>query len=208
MENIQEEDLIETVDSTSETTEEVTEVTTEQDPLKAELERVQGSGRTEKDKAAFSLKKNAERFKELGGDPNEILGIQTKSETVDEDDKPLTIGEWKRMQKETASKTALQLAQDIPNETERELAKWHLENTIKSTGNPSKDLELAMTHVNAVKTKQVLEEIHRKTPAKTHSTASSAPANHEADEPLTEEETQLMRFGGLTKDEVIKVRQK
>jgi len=189
--------------------EETTETkTTEQDPLKEELERVQNTGRTEKEKAEFSLKKNAERLKELGGDPNSILGLEreTKIEELDEEDKPLTVGMYKKMQQDTASKTAIQLAEEITNETERELAKWHLQNTIKSTGNPTKDLELAMNQVNAVKNKQIIEEIGRKGQAKTHSTSSSAPANQIVEEDLTEDEIKLMNWSGMTKEEVLKAR--
>ena len=61
-ENIKQEDLIETVTPAVEEkveTEIKPEVTTEQDPLKIELDKVRKSGRTEKDKAEFSLKKTA-----------------------------------------------------------------------------------------------------------------------------------------------------
>lgn len=206
------EDLIEKSDSTSETAEEVVETTTEQDPLKTELERVQNTGgRTEVEKAAFSLKKNAERLKELGGDPEAILGIEKPQveETVDEDDKPVTVGMLKKMQQDTTTKTALQLAEELPTETERELAKWHLKNTIKSTGNPAEDLALVRTLVNAAKNKQIIEEVERKTPPKNHSSSSSAPLKSEGEESeLTKEEVQLMNFGHLTKEEVIKSRPK
>lgn len=211
------EDLVEKTDSTSETAQEETivdapadtKVEPEQDPLKVELERVQKkSAKSEVEKARDNLFFNAKRAKELGIDPAEVLGFKPKEDESieDEDDKPLTRGEWKRMQQESASKTAVQLAQEIPNETERELATWHLENTIKSTGNPSEDLKLAMNQVNAVKNSQILEEIQRKGPAKTHSTASSAPAKYEVDEQLTDEEIQFMKFGNLSKEEVIAAR--
>ena len=74
----------------------------QQDPLKTELERVQKrESRSELEKAGFSLKKNAERFKELGGDPQSILGT---NEVLEDDDKPLTVGAFKQMQKEHAVK--------------------------------------------------------------------------------------------------------
>lgn len=209
MEDLKMEDLVETVDSTSETTTDTTEQseTIEQDPLKIELEKVRG-GRTEEEKAEYTFKKQAERLQSLGKNPADILGIKKEAtEDIDEDDQPMTRGEFKRMQQDSASKTAIQLANDISNETERELAKWHLDNTIKSTGNPTKDLELAMNQVNAIKNKQVLEEIQRKNPAKTFSSGSSAPAKQtEQDIELTSEEITLMRFGGLTKEDVIKAR--
>jgi len=210
---IKEEDLIRKEDLTPETSQEVETIeteTSEQDPLKTELERVQQTGRTEKEKAEFTLRKNAERVKALGGDPTSILGIEKEVDIEDEDDKPVTLGMLKKMQQETASKTALQLAEEISNETERELAKWHLQNTIKSTGNPAKDFELSLSLVNAVKNKQILEEIGRKGPAKTHSSGSSAPAKTEGNEiELTKDELAFMNPPfNLSKEEILKARKK
>lgn len=202
-ENLKMEDLVEKVVPTSETTEQVetkveveteTEVKTEQDPLKTELERVKKSGRSELDKAQFSLKKNAERVKELGGDPNAILGIEKETtENYDEDDKPVTVGMLKKLQQESASKTAFQQADDIQNETERELVKYHLQNTIRSTGLPQEDLKLARALVNAVKNTQIIEESTRKTPAKSHSNSSGVDAKQEQTIVYTSNELQMMQ---------------
>ena len=181
-ENIKQEDLVEKVvpltsEDTKETTEEPIkeEPKVEQDPLKVELDRVQKTGRTEKEKAEFTLKKTAERVKALGGDPNSILGIED-DEPTDDDDAPMTVGMYKKIQQESATKTAIQLADEVTNETEKELIKYHLANTIKSTGIPSEDLKLARALVNAVKNAQIGEEIARKTAPKTHSNASGADA--------------------------------
>lgn len=207
------EDLIEKdPTSESEQVEETQVETTEQDPLKEELEKVQRKeGKTEAEKAAFSLKKNAERAKELGIDPAEVLGLSRSvvEDDIDEDEKPITIGMWKKMQQETATKTALQIAEDIESDTERELTKYHLENTIKSTGNPTEDVNLARAIVNAAKNKQIIEESTRKTEAKTFSSASSAPLKHEEEVELTKEEmmyTQAPFF--LSKDEILAARKK
>lgn len=203
-ENIKQEDLI---DSTSESTEETSTEDTQQDPLKAELDKVQKKeGRTELEKAAYSLKMNADRLKVLGGDPRAILGDEKELE--DEEDKPVTVGMLKKMQQEQAAKSAIQLAEDISNETERELVKYHLENSIKSTGNPAEDLNLARAIVNAAKNKQILEEEVRKSSARTHSSASSAPLRQGDPEPeLTVQEMAYMKPPfNLTKEEVLKAR--
>ncbi len=185
---------------------ETTKVDTEQDPLKTELERVQKVSKyTEKEKAEHSLKKNFERVKELGGDPNSILGIE-KDETTSDDDKPLTVGMLKKLQQESASKTALQQADEIGNEVERELVKFHLQNTIKSTGIPNEDLKLARALVNAVKNSQIIEETSRRIPAKQHSNSSGVDAKQEKEVVLTIEEQQLMKAGGLTLKEVLAAR--
>ena len=212
-ENIKQEDLVEKVVPTSETKveEEKVEVKTEteQDPLKTELERVQKSKYTEKEKAEFTLKKTADRIKELGGDPNAILGIG-ETEPSEDDDQPLTVGMYKKIQQASASKTALQLADEIQNETERELVQYHLNNSIKSTGIPSEDLKLARALVNAVKNSQVIEEIARKTPAKTHSNGSGANAkdNEVRGELTPQEKLFLGKPFNMTKDQIIKARQK
>jgi len=213
-ENIKQEDLIEK-DTTSVSEEETKEEeTTEQDPVAVELERVQKSGgRTELEKAEFSLKKNAERLKELGGDPNATLGVTTaEPDPDDEDEKPLTVGQYRKLEQEkaaqTATKTALQLADEIENESQRELAKYHLENTIKSTGNPKEDLNLALNLVNAVKNQRILEEQARKTPPKTHSNASGVDAiNTEVQGELTLAEKVFMgKPFNMTKEQIIKAR--
>lgn len=212
-ENIKMEDLVEKVVPTSDTiTEEKVEVqttTTEQDPLKVELERVQKTGRTEKEKAEFSLRKTADRLKELGGDPDSILG--TKKETTDsneDDDQPLTVGMYKKIQQAGATKTASQLADDIQNETEKELVKYHLENTIKSSGNPSEDLKLARSLVNAVKNTQIIEETKRKSVAKSHSSASGSPANdNEVKGELTSDEKLFLgKPFNMSKEQILKLR--
>src|ERR1035437_4865765 len=120
MSDLKMEDLVEKKEVTPaseekvETKVEETKVETEQDPLKTELERVQKSKYSDEEKAEFTFKKQAERLKALGKDPASILGIE-KDE--DEDDTLLTVGMLKKMQQETASKTALQQADEIQNET-------------------------------------------------------------------------------------------
>src|ERR1035437_529481 len=171
MSDLKMEDLVEKKEVTPaseekvETKVEETKVETEQDPLKTELERVQKSKYSDEEKAEFTFKKQAERLKALGKDPASILGIE-KSDEEDGDDTPLTVGMLKKMQQETASKTALQQADEIQNETERELVKFHLQNTIKSTGTPTEDLKLARALVNSVKNSQIMEENNRKGTAK------------------------------------------
>lgn len=186
------------------------EIEPEQDPLKTELDRVQTKGRSEIEKAEFSLKKNAERVKALGGDPNTILGIENDTLIPDdEDDTPLTLGMLKKLQQQDTAKSALQQADGIKNETERELVKYHLQNTIRSTGNASEDLKLARSLVNAVKNTKIAEEIVRKPVAKTHSSGNGVPPKDlEVKGTLTEtEKVFLGKPFNLTKEQIIKARQ-
>lgn len=188
---------------------ESTSDSTEQELLQNELERVKKNERSELEKAAFSLKKNAERVKNLGGDPDTILG---KREVSDDDDEnqPVTLGMLKKLQAETAAKTAIGLAEEISNEAERELVKYHLSNTIRSTGNPQEDLRLARSLVNSVKNSQVVEEISRKSEVKSHSSASGANARTEDKQiEFTQAEINLMRHPfNLTKEEILAAREK
>lgn len=198
------EDLVEKVDSTSEATEEQVEATevvettteeeTEQDPLKIELEKVQKKSKySEEEKAEFTFKKQAERLKELGKDPASILGIKETSEEEDEDDKPVTKAELKKLLAGNATKSAIDLAEEIPNPTEKELVKYYLENTIKPSGDAQEDLRNARRMVNAVKNEQIITEVSRKTPPKTHSNSSGVDAKKEVEFIPTPEEQVFMK---------------
>jgi hypothetical protein len=200
MENIKMEDIVEKTPSPSEeaqveeqveteaTVETETEVETEQDPLKTELERVQRkSTKTPVEKLLYTKARVEKQLKELGVDEE---GYNSE---IDEDDTPLTVGMLKKLQAEGAAKTALQQANEIKNETERELVKFHLQNTIKSTGLPNEDLKLARALVNAVKNTQIIQEQTRKTPPKTHSNSSGVDAKHEKEIVYTAEELAFMR---------------
>lgn len=170
------------VESIEETTE------TQQDLLKEELEKVQNKGRTKKDKLLYSRSRINEQLKELGED------VEDDDDSEEEDDdKPVTVGMLKKIERKTSVKTALELAESTSNEVERELIKHHIQNTIRSTGNPQEDLALAQALVNAVKNRKILAEAQRKPVTKTHPTSSSAPAKEE-DAPLefTTAEKKLM----------------
>ena len=102
-----------------------------QDALDKEIqeEKKRGEGRIEAEKAAFSLKKNAERAKALGLDPEQILGIKKESAPEKDDD---DVPEWyKREQNKRNEKTALELAELIEDERERELVKIKLQTAIE-----------------------------------------------------------------------------
>lgn len=181
------------------------------DPIKQELEKVQGKKvRTEAEKAAFSLQNNAKRAKELGLDPAEILGFAaSEAEPVDEST-PVTVGMLKKIEEEKVQKTALQLADSITDENERELTKHYLEERIRPSGDPQADLNLARGMVNAVKTGQILEEVERDRGAKTHASGAGAPAKVVKDGgELTAAELPYMKPPwNMTKEAIIAARPK
>lgn len=180
---------------TTEETEVVEPSSTEQDPLKTELDKVQGQKRTKEEKLLYSKKRIEEQLEELG-----------VKEEIDEDEKPVTLGMLKQIQAQTATKTALQLADATPSETERELLKYHLENTIRSTGNPNEDFRLAQSLVNSVKNSQIIEETIRKPIAKP-SSGGGAPANVEKQAEFTSNELAFMKPPfNMTKEQILQAR--
>jgi len=149
-----------------------------QTPIEQEIEREskRGGERTEAEKAAFSLKKNAERAIELGLDPSAILGIQQSQPAVDKD-APLTVGMYEQMQKNTAQKSAIELAESIADQHERELTIQYLKTRIVPSGDANEDVRFARLAVNSVKNGQIVEEISRTAPAKHYSSGAGAPPN-------------------------------
>ena len=163
--------------------------------------------KTEKEKAEYSLRKNAERLKTLGGDPTSVLGIKLEpSEDEPDDDTPLTVGKLKEMQRQNAQQTAMQLADAIEDDAERKEVKDLLEKRITPSGNAEADLALARAGANARKNALLAEEAARRSKPNRTAAGGSMPGKpDEAFEP-TAEETVFMQNYGLTKEDVIKAR--
>lgn len=173
-----------------------------QDSLDRELAE-KGLTPEQKEKAKYSIKKTISKLQKklesIGGELDEEIDLD------DEDDKPLTKGEWKRMQAEQAIKTAFQMAESETDPKEKELIKYHLENTIKPSGNAEKDFRNAKAIVSSVKNAQIAELTSKKGTAKTHSSASGAPGKGGEEEfEFTSQELEIMKMGKLSKEEAIK----
>ncbi|MES2060204.1 MAG: hypothetical protein V4438_04205 [Patescibacteria group bacterium] len=173
-----------------------------QDLLKQELERKQNrSGHTKLEKARHAEKKIQDEIAKLEAEEGVHADL--------DDDQPVTVGMLKERQKQDAVKTALNMAEsEISDETERELVKHHLENSIRPTGNPAEDLRLARAIVNDTKNRQIAEEIERKKVAQRNGTGSGAPAKKEGDEfvPTAEEAAYMKPPFSLTKEAVLTAR--
>lgn len=142
------------------------------DPVKEELDRVKNRPKTEREKAEYALASNANRLKDLGGDPAKVLGITPPTQQDEDDEVP----EWyKREQSRTATKSAVELAQDIQDEYERDLTIHHLENTVRPSGNAQQDLKTAKDLVLAAKARHFMDEKARKLPPKEHGSGGGAP---------------------------------
>ena len=167
--------------------------------------------RTERKKAEFSLKKNAERLRELGGNPTDVLGVKPQIQ-IDEtlsDDTPLTVGAFRQIQKQDAKQTAIQLAEEIEDEDERAEVKGILETRLVPSGDPHADLALVRAAVNAKRTGQIAEEVNRKTkPTRTAAGGSASARTEEIFEP-TEQEAIFMRPPyNVSKEKIIAARKK
>lgn len=178
-----------------------------QDPLKEEAERIrkEKEGKTELEKAIFTRNKINSRIRELGGDAEEPTADEDPDDNV-----PVTVGMLKKRDQERAAKTALSLADEqVQDETERDLVKHHLENSIKSSGNPSEDLRKARALVNETKNRQIAEDAARKRDPQRTSRASGAPGKIEPTFEPTAEELPFMRPPwNMTKDQIIAARPK
>lgn len=155
-----------------------------QDPIDQAIERekAQTKNFTEAEKAAFNLRKNAERAKELGVDVEEVIGIRKETTTTDDGDVP----EWfKKHQASQSRKTAVELAESIEDPKERELVKLYLKRVVPSE-DPREDLRFARQAANATKNEQIMEEIGRKSTPGAFASGAGAPA---AKKPVTPELT-------------------
>lgn len=119
--------------------------------------------RTEKEKAEYSFRMTAKRIKELGGNPAEILGIKPNLEVDEEfsDDKPLTVGDLRKIQRQEVKKTSLQIADEIEDEAEREEVKRGL-NRLTPSNDPLDDVAFVRRAVNSERTEQIAEEANRR----------------------------------------------
>lgn len=170
----------------------------------------QNTGRTEAERAAYSLRKNAERARELGIDPAEVLGITSDTHIDDEisDDTPLTVGLARKMQVDSAHKTALQMADELPDD-EKDEVKTLLTSRIKPSGNADEDLRIARTIVNGGRNAKIIEHITQKPDVKrTAPGGSMGTSVEEAFNPTPEEARMMQPPYNLSKEKIIAARPK
>ena len=186
------------VESTEETTPTVVEPSQE-DPVQVELARVEKPKRSKLETLTY----NRDRL------TKEIEEEKAKNGIVeDEDDRPLTMGDLKRIKAEEGLNGATQLADAIADEHERKLVKHYLENSIKPSGDPQEDFRLAQAMVNAVKNRQVAEEAARTVIPRSVATGTSAPAKEKSlPEELSKEDAAIAQGFGLTPEEIAKATQ-
>lgn len=168
------------------------------------------SQKTEKEKAEFTLRKNAERLAQLGGNPADALNIRPTINLDSEldDDKPLTVKDFRELQKKDAHKTSLQLAEELP-ESERDEVVTLLQDNIIPSGDAEKDLRIARAAVNATHNAQIAEHISNRVAPKTTAAGGSSNAVVTEEFVPTAEESVFMRPPYNTpKEKIIAARNK
>lgn len=176
---------------------------------KAKAAPSQNQGRSEKEKAAYTLKMNAKRLQELGGDPAAVLGQGDEAKAEDDLDKPLTLRKLGEIEREKAAKTAIELAGDIEDETERTDVISILKTRITPSGNAVADLALARAGANAVRNAKIAEEANRKgTVRRTAAGASQGGKTEDAFTPTPQEQIFMRAPYNLSKEQIIAARPK
>ena len=176
-------------------------------PIDQELNR-DNKQRTPAEKAAFTLKKNAESVAALGLDPAEVLGLNKQAPTQEPEGD--IVPEWfKKFQQQEQSKTAEELADAIEDPKERELVKLKL-GTVITSGSAEERVRVARGYVNAVKSGQIAEELGRAGHARTFSSGAGAPPGNSQKEPeFSPEELSYMKPPfSLSKEQVLAARPK
>ena len=177
----------------------------EDDPLKKELEKIEDKKPkfTRRERLNFEKRKIDQQLGELDEDE----GIE-KPPIDESKDTPVTVGMLEKRDKEQAKKTAIELANDIEEDSERKLTIHYLQTRIIASGNPQEDLKHARAIVNSLKNSQIAEEANRKVKPKSNATPPGGPGKHEKVFTPTEQERVFMAPPyNLTKEEVIKSRE-
>lgn len=150
---------------------------------------------TKRERLEFTKAKIEKQLEELDGE--------------EDDTRPLTVGEFKKMQREEVRKSAVELAGSIEDQDEREEVISILETRIVPSGKAEDDLKLARDMVNARKNAQIAEDMARKTQPNTHSSRPANPGHTpQAFTPTAEELTFMQPPYNLTKEQIIEARKK
>lgn len=159
----------------------------------AKTDPSQNGKRSDKEIAEFNLKKKAEEARALGIDPASVLGIKAPLKVGKElsDDTPLTIGTLRELEKQNAQTTALQMAQELP-EDERDAVIDLLTNRIIPSGDAKKDFDLAHAAANSDRNAKIAQEAARGGRARRTAAGGSSNAASEAEFTPTPEEQVFM----------------
>lgn len=199
-----------------ETTVEIETTEGTEDPIKSELDRIKGQtqGKTPKEKFEYKLQREIAQAKEMGIDVSQFV---VKPQIDDEDgEKPLTRKDLEEAIRNVKpqSKSAVEMANEITNEAERELHLHYLDNKINPNLTEDEKFQTAKDMVNGIKLKNQINLSNIKPEVRTHSTGSSFQPNIKQTfdkEKLTPEEIYIMEDANkrgvpISKEEILKMR--
>lgn len=179
--------------------------------------------RSELDKALYTGKHLINRIKELGGNPQELIGEKDAS-LLDDEEKPVTKKELENILSQNTNQIRYELGKNeferelsalSKDKNEQELAKYHYQNTIRLTGDVKEDVASALALANRHRLDKQLQEIRRANESKANENFgagnSGQAQNNLNDQELTVgEKTRLATFSkyGLTKEKILAERKK
>lgn len=129
---------------------------------------------------------------------------------LDDDDelnRPVTFGDLQRIEREKATQTAVQMADEIEDSAAKKAVKDALARVVPS-GDPQKDYRDAIAIASRDKNNKILEELGRKVIPNQHQSGSGAPPRRaDAEFTPTAEEAHFMKPPfNLTKEDILKAR--
>lgn len=191
---------------TMETEEKVVATETTEETKGSEAPSQEKPKRSEAETTAYNLKRQAEKARELGLDPADVLGIKPKLEIDSSvsDDEPLTVGKLRELNKRNALDEAISLADSIEDETERDAVREMLKTRIVPSGNAQADFSLARAAISSTRNSRIAEEIARKkAPTRTAAGGSVAEPPKDDFEPTPEEAIFMRPPYNLSKEKIL-----
>lgn len=166
-----------------------------QDPAKKELDKIKEKKQfTRKERLEFEQRKIQEQLDNLEGKP------------VDKN-APVTVGMLEEREKEKQKNEAIDIAEKIEDETERELVIHQLE-TVITGGTSEERVKVARGYVNSIRNAQIAEEMNRQKNPKPGSPPGAPPKRGDTFEPTPEEAVFMSQPYNLTKEDILKARKK
>jgi hypothetical protein len=173
----------------------------------------QPPARSELDKATFTFRNIAKRIKDLGGNPNELIG-DGSANSADPASKPTVIDEdrTRSIFREENQKMAFQnyVFTQVQDPVKAKVVLWHYQNSLRPTGDLLTDFDNAhfLAQKKIIKSKfQELGRINTSNNGTNSGTASpQKPAIPQAGE-FSQAEREQMAKMGVTPEEVLKTRE-
>lgn len=178
-----------------------------------ELERLQGEKSGSKysplEKAVFSAKKIAEQIRQYGGDPADVFGAaKEKDEPAGSEGKDIEAIIDEKLSKFTSGFVVQQSQAMIrslaKSDSEANLIQYHLENTIRPTGNLENDIKAAYLLANQGRLMQLMELTKEQAQKKASKPIAGQQSNETAkgSKQPTEAQKAFMKRRGLEWDSV------